>query len=311
MRTHIKSAAKAAVGWCGKLSPRLRSSINAGLTVFVFHEVSDTPSMFHSRFGLAVSRDLFRRQIEWISRNFQVVHASALENSDALPSRAALLTFDDGFHGIFYNALPILDRLNLPSVVFMNMGHVRGGSPLLSAHVSLLEQKSPDFVSFCRARRLSSPLYLSVGPSVMESYHAAHDGLTYSEIEAYAGSMVDVAALHRWSASPRVTLGNHLYRHWNYNALTESEFCLEIQNNAKELAAFGHDGKLFAYTNGLHPALDADHERLLRRLGITRAFTTACGVNRDRNAFFAGRVPIGFEETSESRMWFRLSQAYC
>lgn len=47
-----------------------------------------------------------------------------------LPSRAVLITFDDGYRDNLENALPILRRHGYPAVVFVPIGFLENGSPL-------------------------------------------------------------------------------------------------------------------------------------------------------------------------------------
>ena len=47
-----------------------------------------------------------------------------------LPSKAVLLTFDDGYLDNLENAAPVLARLGYPGVVFASVGHVGSGRPM-------------------------------------------------------------------------------------------------------------------------------------------------------------------------------------
>jgi peptidoglycan/xylan/chitin deacetylase (PgdA/CDA1 family) len=257
-----------------------------------------------------VSPSLFEEQVRWIGRHFDVIHPRTLTEGGELPARAALITFDDGFEGTFLNALPILARFGFPCAVFMNMGHVADGTPLLSAHVSLLTQDHPRFAAYCASRGLPAPYHLTVTPTVLSAFLAENADIPLDRINAYTAPMVGPDLLREWAASPDVVLGNHLYRHWNFSALTDQEFREEFARNHKALAQLGHDSALFAYTNGVHPEpLDAVHEQVMRGLGVRSAFTSRHGVNPAARGFFLGRIPISPGELSSARLWFRVAQA--
>ena len=91
-----------------------------GLTVFLFHDVTDFPSPFQSAVGVATPLWIFQQQVEWIARTFEVVGTDRLESGQDLPSNAAMLTFDDSWAGTFSNGLPILEKFSLPATAFMN-----------------------------------------------------------------------------------------------------------------------------------------------------------------------------------------------
>ena len=66
------------------------------LTVFCYHDVTDTPSDFSRENALNVPPDAFNFQIEYIKKNFNLIEPKQLLEQ-SIPSNAALVTFDDGF----------------------------------------------------------------------------------------------------------------------------------------------------------------------------------------------------------------------
>ena len=67
----------------------------------------------------------------------------AVRGRSALPERAVLVTFDDGLREQFEHALPVLDRLGVPALLFVNTGPIAEHTVsavhrihLLRAHVS-------------------------------------------------------------------------------------------------------------------------------------------------------------------------------
>ena len=85
MRNKISKLVKSLLGFAYKLNPVFRYSLRHGLTVFVFHEVSDSPSDFTRSFGLNLTVQQFRRQVEWINDNFNLVSPEALIENSTLP----------------------------------------------------------------------------------------------------------------------------------------------------------------------------------------------------------------------------------
>src|SRR5688572_15742742 len=102
------------------------------------------PSEFHAGFNLNVPPAVFEDHARFIARNFNTIGPHELLSGD-YDTPAALVTFDDGTRGIFEHALPILERHNIPAVVFLNMGPVTGDI-FWAGLVAYLCAQRPDFV---------------------------------------------------------------------------------------------------------------------------------------------------------------------
>jgi peptidoglycan/xylan/chitin deacetylase (PgdA/CDA1 family) len=102
------------------------------LTVLAYHRVADGPSPdFYGFLGnLSATPEAFAEQMRFVSQRFTPIGigdlAAALEGAP-LPDRAALVTFDDGYRDNRDEALPILEELGIPSVVFLATGHIGTG----------------------------------------------------------------------------------------------------------------------------------------------------------------------------------------
>ncbi len=85
--------------------------------------------------GLLTSTTTFDRQLEWLSRSFQILPLG--EALEVLAGRqrsdrdVCVLTFDDGYADFLEHAVPILRRRGLPATVFVSSGHVDTGEPFL------------------------------------------------------------------------------------------------------------------------------------------------------------------------------------
>lgn len=70
----------------------------------------------------ACELDEFRRNMQWLARNYSVVSimelVAAIDEGVPLPDRVAVLTFDDGLADHFQYVLPILNELDLPAAFF-------------------------------------------------------------------------------------------------------------------------------------------------------------------------------------------------
>lgn len=94
------------------------------LRVVTYHRVADPePSSRLSPQLISATVSGFARQMEFLARNYQAVRMETVLEAalgrKALPKRAVIITFDDAYHDLVENALPVLRRLRLPATVFV------------------------------------------------------------------------------------------------------------------------------------------------------------------------------------------------
>jgi len=99
---------------------------DAGL-ILCYHNVVQSEDEKTGHLGLPLPRARFERQMRWIAEHYDVISlsefADRLTGGGCLRTTAAI-TFDDGYSGVFENAVPILRRLGLPATVFVVPGAV-------------------------------------------------------------------------------------------------------------------------------------------------------------------------------------------
>jgi len=309
MRNEFRVWGKKIIGPVAKFVPNVQRRIEQGVTVFAFHDISDQPSQFTERYGLVVSTNTFERQIRWIRDNFDVVPPSAILSTELLPRRAAVVSFDDGFRGTFENGLPILEKLNIPSIVFLNMQPILLGKPILSAMSCYLSETELNFTRFCKQAGLESPFHLSLNPRVWEDYKRDRGYFDISAVGKYQGEFVDMEILRRWDGHSLVSYGNHLFEHWNAAALSSEELKDQYLNNERALSDFAAKVNLFAFTNGQPVTCFTKRDiELLKALGAGRVFSTAGGINQNSSEFLLGRIALSESDHSDADLWFRVSR---
>ena len=87
------------------------TSVNHQCVVLYYHSVLDS------------QRERFIRQLDYLSKKYSFVSLSSL---DTLPSRKNLvsITFDDGLSSILKNALPELEKREIPTTIFIPAAYV-------------------------------------------------------------------------------------------------------------------------------------------------------------------------------------------
>jgi peptidoglycan/xylan/chitin deacetylase (PgdA/CDA1 family) len=307
-----RSVVKNTIGISFKYIPQLRRAIKQGLTVFMFHEVSDCPSKFSDEYGLSVSRELFHRQVSWIQSNFDVIHPMDVLNLTPLPERSAVISFDDGFLSCFENGLPILEKLGLPSIVFLNMQAILEKKPILSAIACYLIRYVPEFYEFSKSVGLLPPFHLTLSPKILTFFNEQSfwPAIDTDAVLDYQGQFADLRTVMAWNNKDVVVYGNHLFDHWNASALSIDEFEEQYKKNEIALSQLTNSVNLFAFTNGQPGTCFTEREvDLLKHLGAGKVFSGACVVNRDPTKFLLGRISLSEFDKNEEHLWFRVGRA--
>ncbi len=89
-------------------------------TVLSYHEIANQSETLDSTY--ATSPAHFEQQIRWlIDHGYHFVKVDDIltyrKNKKALPNKAVLMTFDDGYQSVYANAYPILKKYKIPSVI--------------------------------------------------------------------------------------------------------------------------------------------------------------------------------------------------
>ena len=311
MLFYLKNSFKYFLGFFYKINPIFRISLRQRLTVFVFHEVSDNPSEFTKKYGLSLSVAQFKKHINWINDNFTLINPELLITNDELPNNAALITFDDGFAGAFENAFPILDQLDIPSVMFMNMQPQIERLPLLSALVIFLMDNCQNFQKYVDSLGLTKPAYLSVTPEIIAKFKKDFDLPQISEVIKFQGDLVDSETMKFWDKCHNVYYGNHLYDHWNAAAISQSELKRQYYLNDTALEDYESSIKLFAFTNGKPNTCfsEGDIETIVD-MGAKKVFSSVQGCNKSSNSLLLGRVFTSELDVSSNHLWCRVGLSY-
>lgn len=264
---------------------------NSRLSVFYFHRVLAQPDPL-----LPSEPDarMFERILGWISAQFRVldpIEACDRLFAGTLPSRPAVITFDDGYRDNYTVALPILQRHRARAAFFVATGFLEGGmmfnDRVIEAvrHAAAASVRLPgasdelplDSVAARRAAidRILSAIKHLPAEQRMQRVHEVEAVLEHA---SKTGAMMrpdDVAALHR--AGMRI--GGHTRTHPILLKLPDAEAEREIRAGLDDLASItGELPQLFAYPNG-KPGGDYEsrHVAMVECAGCRYAFTTASG----------------------------------
>jgi peptidoglycan/xylan/chitin deacetylase (PgdA/CDA1 family) len=310
-KASVRKALEIGFGQSLKILPNVKNIITDKLTIFVYHDITDTPSEFNQAWGLAVSNKIFRQQISWISNNFNIIRSNDLLDGAALPDRSAVITFDDGFAGAFENGITYLVENSISSTMYLNMRSVLEDRPLISAMIDYLGRYSSSFRLFAENQGLSRPYFLSITPALLQQYEDEHGPLDYSAIKKFQGPFVDISTVKKWCGEDLVDFGNHLFDHWNSAALNDAEFKEQYSKNEHALKELNVTNNLFAFTNG-QPGTCFDQREidLLKELGAEKVFYSSGNTNSESNPYLLDRIGLSGLDDSDNYLWFRMFRLF-
>ena len=212
-----------------------------------------------------------------------------------LPSRAAAITFDDGYADNHDVALPVLRRHGLTATFFIATGFLDGGvmwndevidavrntrracldlRDIDGAHLGILALGSDEARRSAIAKVLQAVKHLTVDGRRA----AVAEVCERADATAYRGEMMSsqqVLALHRAG----MQVGAHTVTHPILAGLEAASARAEMQQGRRQLESLLQDRVgLFAYPNG-RPGLDYSVETvaLARAVGFDAALTTSWG----------------------------------
>lgn len=101
------------------------------IPIIFYHEIGNNDKDGLTEFS--VSADHFERQIQWLSRYFNVVSIDQLirhiNGEIKLPGKVTGITFDGGYVGNYQYAFPILKKYNVPAAIYVVTDSVDGNIP--------------------------------------------------------------------------------------------------------------------------------------------------------------------------------------
>lgn len=301
--TGFKSTARHVLG--AAYAALAGGSLKDALTIFVYHDVSDHPSEFSRSHNLNVPPAIFESQVRSIQQRFTVISPDNLLERN-LPPRAALITFDDGFQSYFRQALPILERYRVPSLIFLNMEPVRGGL-FWSGLITYLCRKEPRFqdrlLKQSRVKTEKGPLFLSCGRAIVRDYLTEADPSLPEAVRTYVGAFASEQDLRDAASHPLVTFGNHLYNHDVPRLLSDEEFLESFRENRRALQAYPNHRDLFAFPFGHPGTCYAPHQvDLLWKEGVKGVFSSSGGLNHDPQGRCLDRIALDASHDTEGKI---------
>ena len=303
----MKNFLRSTLGLSGRFVVPLMRRLDSSVTIFLLHDVGDEAGEFTRTNDIWVSAERFRSQMEFVGENFNVISMEALLSGD-VPKRAALVTFDDGYVGTFKYGVPMLSQMGLPSTVFVNMAPVFQEN-YWAEQVFYLCDRVQSFREFLGQHPLTDKAHpqLSCTPELLEEYERQHGAAYLSGLDDYISPYVSAEELAEADEDPLLTLGSHLYTHYNVRNLSDSELASQYRRNFDELTKFKSHLPVFAFPFG-HPesCFSMEQAAFLLNMGAGRLFTSWPQPNFTDDARVLDRIALLQRHERSSHIWFQV-----
>jgi hypothetical protein len=277
----------------------------------VYHDVSSTPCQFSCSYDLNVTPEIFDYQLNFIKNNFNIISPDDLLEKK-IPKKAALITFDDGFKSYFKNAIPILEKNKVPSIIFLNMEPVKGGL-FWSGLITYLCTKREDFKDYLKKKlpeeSKRKTLFLNCSTELVENYLEETGKSFEKEVRDFVGEFADESDLEKASGNPLVFYGNHLFNHHVPLLLSNEELIDSVLKNENELRNYSCYRNMFSFPFGQPDTCYSEKQiDLLFANGISKIFSSNGRINYNCASDYLYRIPLSSFNNSSAKIWFQIFQ---
>jgi len=303
LRAMVRRAVAFSLYYSGLLWLHARYKLRGRAVVLMYHRVLPPDADSCSTDGIVVTPATFARHMAFLSRHFRPLSSGqfrACLDAGRLPDRACLVTFDDGWADNEQFALPVLERFQVPAIMFLATGFVGGSRPfwqeelarlLVEAHrgrpadrgvlneFGLLTGQDATEVELRRAARDVVTRLKSASDDDVDALRcrlSPPDGSANRHTRRYGDdSFLDWDAARRLATHPLIAVASHAHSHVPLTRLGRHGAQLDLLRSREEFAAQGlPTTEACAYPNGDH---DSDTIAAAAEAGFSMAFTTVPG----------------------------------
>lgn len=319
---------------------RLRAALHRDVRILAYHRVLESAEPAGFRFDLdlvSASSEAFRQQLAIIRRRFVPMRfdelADCLDRGRRVPSRAVLITFDDGYDDNYRIAFPLLREAGLSAMFFVSSGHIESGRPYaydwlvhmlcttrqprLTAPELGLDHALPDDLAARRA--LASHLLDRIKTLDADGQQALVDRLQREWAMPDAAGHPDcrpmVWAQVREMHAGGMEIGSHGVDHRMLAKMSRDAMREEVAGSKRAIeAAIGAPVTAMSYPVGGRDAYDADVMAAARDAGyrVACSYLAGCERMQSRSRFQMRRLPV---ERHVDASWFEgmlsLPELFC
>jgi peptidoglycan/xylan/chitin deacetylase (PgdA/CDA1 family) len=272
----------------------------------------------------------FEKQMRFLGTHYRILPLKQLLIEMADPgakTQGVALTFDDGYRGLFTEALPILTKYQIPATVYLTAGAIESGDPAWYDKIFLSMLVYPkvnleiQLDEPCRFLLNSSQARIAAAVEIVSKLRRVPDAERRArcvELENHVVLPADGLAdrMLNWTQVREmqkngIEFGAHTMTHPAMSRLEPTEAERELRESKQLIEErLQTPVRDFAYPFGQPWDCSADVEHLIARCGFRSAVTTSWGINRSGANPLALRRPQIGQEGSLSLYAFLMNQLF-
>ena len=218
-------------------------------------------------------RRMFERQVKHLKKRYNIIDIEHLQANlffgKALPRNSILVTFDDGDISVLENALPVLKRNKIPSVLFIIAGLIDSKKSFWWRNV----EKNFELLGKSHQEARIKVAHLKKINNIEREKYLSQ----LKNVESRQLSLVQILEMK----GTGMEIANHTYSHPMVNKCNEQEVRKELKLVREKFNEWGILGgfSVFAYPNG---NWDERSEEIIKEEGIKMAFLFDHRVNNKK-----------------------------
>ena len=299
-----------AVAYSG-LAALQRARLRDRIVILAYHDM-DAPT--------------FKRHLEFLARTYNIVSLTkavrAIKHGEALPQRALVLTFDDGFRSFYTAVYPALRQFQSPATVFLTTGYIGSKDIPWFSWIDLAFRTRADIAGLL-PHSLRGAEWPSLRRSLMAYLKAVPDEERQSVVKGViqrvqaSDEEVDRYRLLTWDqvremeSTGLVSFGGHTRTHPILTRVDIDTARREVADCAADLKReLGPAARHFAYPNGTRADFNKQIQSIVREAGFASAVTIVRGTNGPGDDVFAlrriavdGTLSVGELAAKVSGLW--------
>jgi peptidoglycan/xylan/chitin deacetylase (PgdA/CDA1 family) len=255
--------------------------------ILLYHRVT---RLANDRWSIAVTPAHFVEQMELLRQRTTVLPLSALDATGARPNvrgATVLVTFDDGYADNLHEALPVLQRFDVPATVFVSTDAMVQAREFWWDDLERLVPPAEYDATWARLREVDA----RERDAALDALRSAADLGSAPRPDKRPLTPDELACL---ASDARIEIGAHTASHARLSALTVSAQRAEIETSHATLQSIlARPIESFAYPFGRAGDYTAETTALVREAGFTRACINQTGrVDRSTDRFALPRLYV-------------------